>query len=367
MPGESAAGLAARASLSQDEEPSDYAHRRRWAPPLTRLAFFEACMQKYVRFIRLPLPVPPPVSNRPRLTVIQPSPEDFESIGSRFENTPPPQRPSDNTRSTPYDAEPYLPGFLPSSRHHRAHPLSARLPAPLRSARRLSQPLDGFLRARLRGLIPSRGHVQGFLFRASPSAQQLFLIERALPPCRWVGAAAGCSQRHGLHPRLRGLPPCGDAFVQLGDWPSLCRSRLQCPPPGLPLSRREPSYLGHPLLASRADLRFRAHRFRAPAAFCRRESWLCPSPDLQPARGFGPSVDLSVARPRALTLTADRQARVLNAVAMPEAHKRFCLEKVVLDKPDMMHVLRRSSFCIRFSGKDMQKMRAFQQGDYQVR
>jgi len=33
---------------------------------------------------------------------------------------------------------------------------------PLRSALRLSQPLDGFLRFRLRGLISSRDHVQGF-------------------------------------------------------------------------------------------------------------------------------------------------------------------------------------------------------------
>jgi hypothetical protein len=41
-----------------------------------------------------------------------------------------------------------LPGFRPSSRHHRARPLDSRAPkSSIRSVRRCSQPLDGFLRA----------------------------------------------------------------------------------------------------------------------------------------------------------------------------------------------------------------------------
>ena len=56
-------------------------------------------------------------------------------------------------------------GFSPSSRHHSsaATYVRGRSHAPLRSVRRFSQPLDGFFRARARGLVPSRCHVQGSL------------------------------------------------------------------------------------------------------------------------------------------------------------------------------------------------------------
>jgi len=68
-----------------------------------------------------------------------------------------------------------LPGSPPSSRHHRVRPLDSRVPkSSIRSVRRCSQPLDGFLRIRLRGLVSSRsrlqGHllVQGLTFSAQP-------------------------------------------------------------------------------------------------------------------------------------------------------------------------------------------------------
>jgi hypothetical protein len=57
-----------------------------------------------------------------------------------------------------------LPGSLPSSRHHRVRPLDSRVPkSSIRSVRRCSQPLDGFLRLRLCRLVASRSRVQGHL------------------------------------------------------------------------------------------------------------------------------------------------------------------------------------------------------------
>ena len=55
-----------------------------------------------------------------------------------------------------------LPGFRPSSRHHRQRLLSAAsTQLLLRSVLRFSQPLDGLLRYQLSGLVSSRCHVQG--------------------------------------------------------------------------------------------------------------------------------------------------------------------------------------------------------------
>jgi hypothetical protein len=87
------------------------------------------------------------------------------------------------SRSIPFDAELYLPGFRPSSRYHRVRPLSTGVPKlPLRSAHRLSQPLGGLLRPRLRGLVPSRNHVQGSSRPgASPSVQRPSLVGKNCP------------------------------------------------------------------------------------------------------------------------------------------------------------------------------------------
>ena len=52
------------------------------------------------------------------------------------------------------------------------------------SALRLSQPLDGFLRLRLRGLIPSRGHVQGLLSKGFSLRAATLLRQEEIPPCR---------------------------------------------------------------------------------------------------------------------------------------------------------------------------------------
>jgi hypothetical protein len=87
------------------------------------------------------------------------------------------------SRQAPFDAELYLPGFRPSSRYHRARPLDTEVPKlPLRSAHRLSQPLDGLLRPQLRGLVPSRSHVQGSSRTgASPSVQRPSLVGKNCP------------------------------------------------------------------------------------------------------------------------------------------------------------------------------------------
>lgn len=58
----------------------------------------------------------------------------------------------------------------------------ARDPPPLRSVRRLSQPLDGFLHLRFHGLVPSRGHVQGSTVQGFlPLHSASFLIGRCFP------------------------------------------------------------------------------------------------------------------------------------------------------------------------------------------
>src|SRR5215472_11479504 len=52
------------------------------------------------------------------------------------------------------------------------------------SALRLSQPLDGFLRLRLRGLIPSRGHLQCMMSKGFSLRAATLLRQEEFPPCR---------------------------------------------------------------------------------------------------------------------------------------------------------------------------------------
>lgn len=73
-----------------------------------------------------------------------------------------PARTPFETRPEPVTARIRLPGFRPSSRHDSNASTTRGLPGPRsRSVLRRSQPPDGFLRARARGLISSRSRVQG--------------------------------------------------------------------------------------------------------------------------------------------------------------------------------------------------------------
>jgi len=93
-----------------------------------------------------------------------------------------------------------LPGSLPSSRHHRVRPLDSRVPkSSIRSVRRCSQPLDGFLRLRLCRLVASRSRVQDICsFRGFLSAQlPLPHRKRAAPLPLFTGPLSGTSS--GVH------------------------------------------------------------------------------------------------------------------------------------------------------------------------
>jgi hypothetical protein len=88
------------------------------------------------------------------------------------------------SRVTPCEVTRSCPGFRPSSRRCPVESTGAEDPSlPLRSVLRFSQPLDGLLHHRHRGLVSSRSHVQGSPYRgfsrsaASPSRR------RQLPPC----------------------------------------------------------------------------------------------------------------------------------------------------------------------------------------
>lgn len=160
-----------------------------------------------------------------------------------------------------------LPGFRPSSRHHRRASTNARLHATLgthsgrkafarrapgapssharasrsslRSVLGLSQPPDGLLRSPARGLVASRSHVQGpSRSGASLPAQPPSLIGRSYPlavPVRPLTQPE--PDVHGLTRRLRGFHPRKAASCRNGDQPprhSLpsSRSLLQAPRSG---------------------------------------------------------------------------------------------------------------------------------------
>lgn len=92
-------------------------------------------------------------------------------------------------------------GFVPSSRHHSCAATFFRgaSQAPLRSVLRLSQPHDGFFRARARRLISSRCHVQGPLsFRG--------LLSRRSHPSSSEGAFLHAVAASPLVPTVRLSP-----------------------------------------------------------------------------------------------------------------------------------------------------------------
>lgn len=75
--------------------------------------------------------------------------------------------PSLSLPSRPFRDQTLCQGFVPHRDTTTARPLFARIPSSsLRSVRRFSQPLDGFLRALARGPISSRSRVQGFWARS---------------------------------------------------------------------------------------------------------------------------------------------------------------------------------------------------------
>jgi hypothetical protein len=118
-------------------------------------------------------------------------------------------------------------GFLPSPRHHQRAATFFREAShsPLRSARRFSQPLDGFFRSSACRLISSRSHAQGSLsFRGfSPDAAVLLHQKdpASLPLLHRRSIAR--SDFHRLvrsstcdASRLRGLHPRRAAFIRFG-------------------------------------------------------------------------------------------------------------------------------------------------------
>lgn len=108
-----------------------------------------------------------------------------------------------------------LPGFHPSSRHHRVRPLASRVPkSSIRSVRRRSQPLDGFLRTPASRACyipqPRPGYLCSFRGLPSPRSRRFPHRNRAAP----LPLFAGRSPEQVLEstcrrPRLRGLRPRG--------------------------------------------------------------------------------------------------------------------------------------------------------------
>jgi len=108
-------------------------------------------------------------------------------------------------------------GFVPSSRRYRSCLLIADNPiVPLCSALRFSQPLDGFFHARVRGLLSSRSHVQGFRSGVCSRSAAVPTRRRSVPPCRCRARAHRLPGCHAFTPRLRGFTPRGDAYIEVG-------------------------------------------------------------------------------------------------------------------------------------------------------
>jgi len=110
-----------------------------------------------------------------------------------------------------------LPGFLPSSRHHRWCPPARELPTsrcvPSSGFR---NPSTVFSTIRICGLIASRCHVQGsFRSGISPDSQLLRLVTGRFPHAVVVLPLHRQAGSHVQTPRLRGFVPRIDAFLRV--------------------------------------------------------------------------------------------------------------------------------------------------------
>jgi len=104
---------------------------------------------------------------------------------------------------------------------------------PRRSVLRFSQPLDGLLRHRLRGLVSSRCHVQGFRSGVCSRPAAVPARRRFVPPCPCRSAAHRLPGCHKRASGLRGFVPRDDACVNVGGWPSSTPLPSSVsPPPG---------------------------------------------------------------------------------------------------------------------------------------
>jgi len=119
-----------------------------------------------------------------------------------------------------------------------ASPAASTLPEaihlPVRSALRFSQPLDGFLRLRLCGLVASRSHVQGFRPGVSPDPKPSRLITGRCPlavgDCPLTGEPAATNRRFDFEAFLRG--PKRARKLAFNRLPGRSPLRLSCPPSG---------------------------------------------------------------------------------------------------------------------------------------
>jgi hypothetical protein len=146
-------------------------------------------------------------------------------------------------RAFPLEALTY-PGSRSSSRHHQAASTHrGKCQSPLRSAPRLSQPLDGLLRSLAVRVYFTPKPRPGFdRSGASLSVQPHNLIGRTLPPCRCSSARfASEDAPTRVGPRLRGLAPHEAAFPGIGVTRTQDRSPLRvAPSPGTPLGPYAP-------------------------------------------------------------------------------------------------------------------------------
>ncbi len=200
--------------------------------------------------------------------------------------------PSPRPRPVPFGTEHAHSGFLPHRDITASVYTMRRFPCPsLRSALRLSQPLDGFLRLRLRGLVPSRGHVQG-------STVQGFLPSRSDSPSSGLSAPLSLGRRslplRAPRPGSLGFEASFRAKTHAGK-AALTQSRLLPssafrPPSGFLPLRFGPGYPSHPLstLADRCSLSRPSNRVVHSVLPAKRSAALFP--ECRPARGFEPSV-----------------------------------------------------------------------------
>ena len=177
-------------------------------------------------------------------------------------------------------------GFRPPLRHQRGESTLASIPSSLRSALRVSHPLDGFLLASPCGFISPRSHIRGSPFRGFPSAAAappyggrcpLAVLPRHLPHFREAPAARpqlqGFALRRSPLPPPEVLPSCGARsppgfyFLQVFD----------------PL--RGPAFTGPPLMAL-FDRPFTLVRPNDLQRFDRLRSRRCSLEPHRPARSF---------------------------------------------------------------------------------